>query len=1377
MSADRKFIFLSDVKPMLAAVWNGGGRRALVLFGNILMVCMTLFLVLLLLTRYVLLPEVGRYKDDIEKITSHALGNQVTIASIDASWRGFNPRLDLRNLIIHDPAGAPALTLPSVQATLSWRSLLVAGLRFRNLTISSADLSIVRQADGKIYVAGLLVQSSADDSAGGLDWVLSQHEIVIKDGRIRWRDDVRSAPELALTDVNFVLRNQWQHHRMVVTATPPANLAAPLDIRADFTHPALTTRISDISRWKGTLFVDVKETDLAAWNAYIDYPIPLTSGTGSVRAWLDLNKARADNVTADLNLSNVSVTLGPGLAPLALRHVKGRIAAKETAGVHTEEGVPTFGASGHQVALNGFSLETADGLTLDVANMQESFEAATSRQPEKVSIEASDLDLQTLSSLATRLPLSPSQRQLLTDLSPSGRLRDFSLEWRGSYPDITSYRLRGAFNGLSVKPQPFRAAQRATATRPAIIARPALPGAQNVSGYIDTTDQSGKLTLASTDALLTWPDFFDQAVIPFDQLDMQAHWAIDQHETLQFKIDDMQFGLYGMRAKLSGTHTLPLSTRSMGHLDMQASVSSFDLTTIGRYLPADTEPELKHWLTGALVSGVVEDIGVKLTGNLEEFPFHGKTVSDTNSQFVVTGKFNNLVMNYDPGSFAKDGVTPEWPLLEKAKGTLKFDRTRLDIFAESGMTHGVPVSNVKAAVNDLLSHDPVLEIDGYAAGNMNKMLSYIEHSPVASWIEHFTSDTRATGNGKLHLKFQMPIERALETTAQGTVQLSNNDVDLLKDLPTIAGASGQVLFDETGFSLKDIKGRFLGGPVEVSGGSQNAHTIVVKAQGVARVDGVRQAFPQQELAHVLESIEGETAYNVGINVKGSLVDVTVDTSLRGLALNLPAPFTKAAGDSMPTRFVMRDLASSDPLLLKDEIELTVGKTLAARYARQKVTGKQDSWHVLNGGIGINQAAPRPDHGVTVSIDADKINMDEWNQFHSRAPASAGAASTLDDAGLNAYRANAVVARTSELTLMGRRLKQVVLGASREKNVWRANIASEQISGYASWSEPKQGDLGYVTARLTKLVIPKSESEHSGEILKTGDDTAVEIPELDIIADDFQLFDKKLGRLELKASTENNNVGQEWRIRKLSITNPDSTLRVAGNWIAAGVNSTSNLTYALDIQNAGNLAERFGIHGALRGGKGKLDGEVSWKGGPLAIDMNSLSGQIYMDVQQGQFLKIDSGGAKLLGVLSLQALPRRLTLDFRDVFSEGFAFDDIAGTATISKGVVTTDTLKMRSVTADVLMKGSASIVDETQNLLVTVTPDINLGTASVVAMTLNPLVGVGTFLTQMLLRGPINESMTFDYSITGSWSDPIVVKLEKDTQTKTQPAVSPAPLR
>lgn len=1377
MSADRKFISLSPVVRKLSAFLGGRGRCVLAWIGKGLLVIVALFAIILLVTRYVILPEVGRYKGEIEKIASHALGNEVTIAQLDASWRGLNPKLDLTNLVIHAPNGEAALTLPNVQATLSWRSLLVASLRFKNLTIVSPDLSIERHADGKVYVAGLLAQSD-NDSSSSADWVLAQHEIVVRDGHIRWRDDLRGAPELALSNVEFVLRNQWRHHRVLFTATPPASLAAPLDIRADFAHPALTRQISDISRWKGTLYVDVKDTSLAAWNAYIDYPLPLTSGTGSVRAWLDLNSAKAENVTADLNLSNLSVSLGPQLAPLALKTVKGRISAQETGGVNTEEGVPTFGTSGHRVELKDFSLETADGLTLASASVVESFEAATIRHPEKVSVKASDLDLKTLSSLAERLPLSPSQRQLLADFSPSGRLRDFTVEWTGSYPDIVSYRLHGAFNGLTVKPQPFRPAQKATTTQSAIVARPAMPGAENVSGYIDTTEKAGKLMLASTNTSLQWPDFFEEAILPFDQLDLNAHWALQNNDTLLFNLDDMQFTVHGTKARISGTHLLPLSAHSLGTVDMKGSVSSFDLKTIGRYLPANTEPKLKHWLSGALMDGTVEDVNVAVKGNLEDFPFNapakqaGKQDA-TDSHFLIAGKFKGLVMNYDPGEHAPDGVSPEWPLLEKARGTINIDRTRLEIHADTAQTNGVPVTNVRATIADLLSKDPVLEIDGNAAGPMDKMLGYVQKSPVSGWIEHFTKDTKATGNGKLHLAFQMPIEHPFETTAQGVVQLDRNDIDLIEDLPTISGASGSVAFNEKGFTLNNIKGRFLGGPVDVAGGSQSDDTIQIKAQGVVRIDGVREAFPQKELAQLLTYANGEAPYSVAIMVRHGLTDVTVDSSLRGVALTLPAPLQKTAAESLPTRFVLKDLASDDPLIKKDEMELTLGKMLSTRYVREKFAGAKASWVVTSGGLGINHPAPRPDTGVTAYVALDKLNLDDWSAFHTDIEQNQPEVRNPGlESGFAPYMPNALVIQTPELILSERKLHNVVFGASRDKSVWQANINADQVNGYVTWSEPRhRGDLGHVVARLTKLVIPQSAQALTGASLKTGDDKPVEIPELDIIVDDFQLFDKKLGRLELNASTESSRVGQEWRIKTLRLSNPDGTFKSAGSWIAAGSASTSNLTYALDIVDAGKLAERFGLHGALRGGTGKLDGAISWKGSPFSIDIPTLSGQMYLDVQKGQFLKIDPGGAKLLGVLSLQALPRRLVLDFRDVFSEGFAFDDIAGTANIDKGVVTTDTLKMRSVTADVLLKGSANIASETQNLHVTVIPDINLGTASVVAMTLNPVIGVGTFLTQLFLRGQIKESMTFDYGITGSWSDPIVTKLgkEKSASKDTQP--------
>ncbi|WP_304952651.1 YhdP family protein, partial [Xylophilus sp. ASV27] len=134
-------------------------------------------------------------------------------------------------------------------------------------------------------------------------------------------------------------------------------------------------------------------------------------------------------------------------------------------------------------------------------------------------------------------------------------------------------------------------------------------------------------------------------------------------------------------------------------------------------------------------------------------------------------------------------------------------------------------------------------------------------------------------------------------------------------------------------------------------------------------------------------------------------------------------------------------------------------------------------------------------------------------------------------------------------------------------------------------------------------------------------------------------------------------------------------------------------------------------------------------------------------------------AKLLGVLSLQSLPRRLTLDFRDVFSEGFAFDFVRGDVRIEQGNAHTNNLQMKGVNAAVLMDGQADLVHETQNLRVVVVPEINAGTASLVAAVINPAVGLGTFLAQVFLRGPLTEAATQEFHITGTWTDPKIDKL------------------
>jgi uncharacterized protein YhdP len=292
-----------------------------------------------------------------------------------------------------------------------------------------------------------------------------------------------------------------------------------------------------------------------------------------------------------------------------------------------------------------------------------------------------------------------------------------------------------------------------------------------------------------------------------------------------------------------------------------------------------------------------------------------------------------------------------------------------------------------------------------------------------------------------------------------------------------------------------------------------------------------------------------------------------------------------------------------------------------------------------------------------------------------------------------------------------------------------------------------------------------------------------VPALDIAVDELVVSGRNLGRVEVEAVNRGGPLrAGEWRLTKLRLGVPEARLSATGNWAALGAPAGGGaagqrrtaLNFRLDIDDSGQLLARFGRGGLVRGGKGRIEGSIGWIGAPLAIDYPSLSGNLRADIERGQFLKVEPGAGRLLGVLSLQALPRRLVLDFRDVFSEGFAFDFVRGDARIEQGVLFTNNLQMKGVNAAVLMEGSADLAREQQDLKVVVVPEINAGTASLIATAINPAIGLGTFLAQFLLRQPLQSATTQQFHITGSWADPQVDKIERAQPPAAAAARDPA---
>ncbi|HEY0846064.1 MAG TPA: YhdP family protein [Noviherbaspirillum sp.] len=1342
-----------------------------------------IFCALVLGLRYIVLPNIDNYKPDVERLASVAIGNRVSIADIGASWSGLHPRLSLDTVVIHDKFGNPSLTLPNVSATLSWWTMVVGELRLHQLEISRPDMDVRRDADGMLFVAGIPVVMGKGGDGKGADWVLSQREIVIRDGKVRWNDYKRAAPELALENVDFVLHNQWRHHRFALKATPPAAFAAPLDVRAAFDHPHFAGTISDVTKWKGELYADLRDTDLTVWRAYFDYPIDMQRGKGSVRAWLRFDHAKVADFTADLTLSNVSARLRKDLDLMNLAEVSGRVSVREEYLRGSDDGTAGFGENGHAISLTEFTMRTDDGLYLPRTTISESYQPAKGGRPARTEITARYLDLETLADFVERLPLPSEQRQMLSDFAPRGILRDFSAHWTGAYPDISSYDIKGQFAGLSLKPQAARPARPKVGNTPAQAAVPAIPGFENLTGRVEASDRGGTFSLASNDLTLQLPGYFADPAMPFERLNMQANWAFqDKDQVLLLDVQKVDFVQEGLAGTFSGKHLMPLSQtrgKGQGFIDVSGRINRLELEKVGRYLPMQTPETLQKWLTGALVGGAVRDVRIKVKGDLSHFPFHGRDPvhgDRARGEFSIVGKIENGKLNYAPGELSRDGRSPLWPVIEQINGTIAFDRARMEIKADNAKTSGTSLSQVKAVIADLSVPDMLLTVNGDAAGPLQNFIRFTNESPVGGWIGNFTEETRSTGNAKLALKLELPLSHMDKSKVHGVLQFAGNTVNLMNAMPPLSGTNGKLEFREDGFSIGGIKSSFLGGPVSISGGTQRDGTTLVKAEGSLTADGVRKVYTTPVTQRSSERISGGTRYSTSIRVKNGQPEITVDSSLVGIALDFPAPLRKAANESMPLHFELAALPSSDSSMLRDEMKISLGTAISARYERQKGTDKAASWRVVRGGIGVNVPAPQPDSGLIANVSMRSLNIDAWRRALTSVVASekqVEGARTSDAASIVQYiEPEVLAARATELIVMDRTLENVVVGASHQKGVWQANIDSDQASGYVTWVEAPEG-LGKVTARLASLIIPKSAATEVSELFEGKKEASTQMPAIDIVAENFELFGKKFGHLELVAQNARGYTGREWRISKLSILNADAELKGNGRFTSRDGTNVSSLSYTLNINDAGKLLDRFGFSNVIRGGKGKMEGDVSWNGLPFSLDIPSLSGQFSLDLASGQFLKVDPAAAKLLGVLSLQSLPRRLVLDFRDVFSEGFAFDGVTASATITRGVAKTDNFKMRGVAATVLIDGTADIAKEEQDLHVVVIPEINVGAASVVyGLAVNPVIGVGTFLAQLFLRDPLMKAFTFEYEVTGPWKDPVVTKLNRKQQLPSGEAAS-----
>ena len=1298
--------------------------------------------------RYIVLPQINEYKTEIEKLVSESIGKTVRFSRINASWYGLQPKIDLENVTLSDDEGKECVRLQNVSAVVSWWSLPLMDLRLASLVVDRPDINISRDRDGKFYVAGILVDPEKQSENSVADWILKQHEIVIRDGALHWKDNFRHDAELNLNQFNFAMKNRGRHHRFRFIAVPDVPIADSLDIRGDMYHPRFERKVSDVSKWKGELYFALPNLNVAQWKKYVDLPAELDRGLGSVKVWAKVDHSKLVELFTDLNLKNLTLKLGKDLPVLDLAEATGRFSMKKIADVRQEtesETHPSF-----SYGIDNLFLKTTSGMVLNDASFTISYlPSMGSDHLSKTKIDVARLDLGELGNFLPYLPLGKDLGQQIKRYEYAGKLSNFVLSWENTQDELKAYSINGNFSQLTFR----ETGDSYQSSKPGLL--PANMGFVNITGAASINEYGGNVELDSPDSTLILPLYSRAVPQKFDELKVNMQWQRSHKDVLTIKVKDISFRQNELKMDVSGQYTKDLARKDdlYGALDAVIRIENLDIDRVKHYIPLQTSKTLKEWLSGALKGGRVSEGIVQIKGKLADFPYSGENKKNTGI-FKVNAKIVDGVLNYAPDMVNRNTRKPAWPVIEKIQGEFRMDGSLLAIHADSALTNNVELKEVDVVIPNVLADNPVLNVDGKATGPLQNFVGFVNMTPVIDWIAHLTDETTASGNADLLLALRLPLEKMEKSVVNGTLKFAGNDIVLFRDLPTIARTQGQLSFSEKGFALEKIRASFLNEPALISGGTQSNGRFLVRAEGTLSSKGLQQVYTKGIMKQLVSKLSGSTPYSV--IVTGN--ELKVESSLKGLKIDLPAPLGKQAASTVPLKFQMD---SKVPLngIARDVLNVAYGENISARYLRQKT--RQGIWEVVEGGLAVNRPV-RTRPGITLDLSMHSLDLNDWIDVLSKLPPDVSRGKdNINASGLEQYvdpHYFSIVA--DELTSMETWLTNVSLNGSRTKNAIEGTISSDQMTGHIKWLDSNVRQLeGKLIARFKSMNIMSASVKKVSDM--SGRENVRRIPALDIVADDLVVYGKHLGKTEIVANNVNFQGGREWRINKLRIVNPDGILAASGSWVSStGNKQQTKLNYVLNIKDAGKLLDRFGYKEVIRHGKGEMKGDLSWDGLPFALDIPSLHGKLSLKIGAGQFLKADAGAARLLSVLSLQSLPRRLNLDFRDVFSKGFAFDDISATAQITDGVMRTENMKMMGANATVLMDGSVDIAKETQNLHVAVIPDFNAAAVSLAYGFINPAIGIGTFLAQLFLQKPLMKEMTHEYQITGSWSNPEIKEIK-----------------
>ena len=1272
------------------------------------------------------LPYVEHYRQGFQDYINDNNQTNVVIGGLGMSWQRSGPTLIANRVTLVDANGAYVYVDHLEVQVDFWETLTTQQLISSNLILDGAVVTLKEGAwltQEKSDVKDESTAPVANEQLDGFEQIadiflnrinrfsLINSEISLENNSLERHFRINN-----LNWLNSEERHQAQGN-IIVDELSSNNLKLKIDINGQ-----------TIDELKGMMYVEANHLDITPW---LDNVLTI-----------DNDKIKADiGFSAWLKVSNGSIER----LQLSLHDnlISWQKSGQKSTQVSSEVRHSLTLGAGQLLLVKGkkaasFKLYSTPMLLQYNKEEVQEYIVQMNKTAQDFSIYLSSFDLALISQVSPLIVGSQNTRELLSELNVSGQAND--IFFKKTAGDIQAL---ANFTNVSTKYSQ------------------GIPGIDNTSGSLSFAEQHLHLDLAAEQGNLDFNKHFI-APIPYESLEAVVDLFIVD-TGWQLVVNDI--ALSSNELKLNADLAIDSPENAQMTMALLANIADGDASIAGHYYPLTTmSNNLVNYLNDSLIDGKIKQAQVLINGPLSKFPF-----ADNSGIFVVDAELEQATFKF----------SHDWPAIKDFYANLNFTNNSMLITGRSGNLTGLDVNGVQAAIDDF--NEQILTVDTLIepspAANVADLMA---NSSLKDSVGSVLQQLKVHGdiNGEFHLN--LPLIATENVIARGLINFVDNKVSLQTPRMNFEQVNGQLSFENDQISTKNLSLNWRGLPLTLAvNGKDKADYYDTNI--ALNADWQNDLWLQHVSPNLNKYFDGQLQLQGDLSLYqhhggGFSYQFNVDSNLEPLQVKLPEPYHKLAQSKVPLKIEVNGQ------LEQSTFNATYGNQLSffgvldhdtSHFARAHIILGNEKMLLPMDGLHITTNLAQADVSVWQPLISDIINTTSQVREPKYATGSQYSINKGENSSALFSNPERIRGTIGKLELLGQSLHNVSFNFLDKTNWWllqlNAKETRSQIKFYPDWLEQGVDINADFIHLINQPQVVSNEQETPLEVIQeaiqedkqdqkqneivtsslTDDNVFANIPKINFYCERCQIDNVNLGQVKFSLVRTDENV---IKIENFNAKREQAELNLSGEWQKLGAKSTTAINGALSLKNIEYELEQLGYGSIIRDSGGKLDFNLNWQGGPHEFDFSHLNGEINANIDDG-YLAEYSDKARIFSVLSLQSIVRKLTLDFRDIFSDGIFYNDIKGDYSIKEGVLYTDNTRMDGSAGNLYIKGNTSFVSNSIDYQMSYKPNLtsSLPVLAWIA-TLNPVVFLaGVAIDQVITSQVVSE---FNFELTGSVSDP-----------------------